>query len=270
MAVGSIGGKSSGILGFLRKANQEKETANERIASGNRINKAADDAAGLSIAEKLKALDSILAQGNRNASDAVSALSIQESALGQISDITIRQQELAFQAQNGTYSDEQRAALNAEYQELSQEIDRIAQTTEFNGRKLLNGEEFSAQVGTDSSANSQITVRGSQLDTSNLGDISTQAGAAQAASALNQITQSIQEARSDIGATESRIETAVRNNQATIEAQTAAEDMIRSADIATEVANRTSAGIRENAAVAIQAQAGKLNGANISKLLTGP
>jgi len=111
-----------------------------RLSSGLRINRAVDDAAGLSISESLKADTRLFNQGIRNLNDGASLLNIAESALGELSNITIRLRELATQSANGTLGKNQRQALDKEAQALSKEYNRIARTTEFNGRKLFDGD----------------------------------------------------------------------------------------------------------------------------------
>ena len=140
--------------------------ASARLASGQRINNASDDAAGLAIADTLRADARIFTQAIRNANDGISMLAIQEGALKEISGIATRISELAAQSANGVYSTAQRTALNAEAQALWSEATRIAETTKFNGISLLSGTQDSVQiqVGSSSSATSGIAVQvGSDL-----------------------------------------------------------------------------------------------------------
>lgn len=230
-----------------------------KLASGTRIRKASDDAAGLAIAAQLEAVATTLSQGSRNAADSQSALDIADSAMGQIGDISGRLQELATQSASGTLSDDQRQTLQAEYSQLTQEIQRIASTTEFNGRQLLNGEGVSTQVGTDSSANSQISYSG--VDVSALvssvasGNISTQAGAQQALDQVSSFISGVASKRGDVGAASSRLEVADNNNQVQRENALAAESRIRDADIADLTAQKVAAQIQLRSATAISAQA---------------
>lgn len=144
----------------LGTATEQLSRATERLSSGQRINRAVDDAAGLAVSSSLRANARIDSQAIRNINDGVSTLNIAEGALQSLSEITNRLQELAEQAANGTYSTTQRAALNTEAQSLSAEFTRIAQSTKFNGLPILDGTigTIGLQVGLDGTANSQIAV----------------------------------------------------------------------------------------------------------------
>ncbi len=131
----------------------------ERLSSGQRINRAADDAAGLSIADGLKVNRRIASVGIRNANDGISLISIADGALGEINEELNRMAELAEQSANGVFSNEQRSALNNEFQALGSEIERIAITTEFNDIALISStQSISVQVGFDSKSTSQIVI----------------------------------------------------------------------------------------------------------------
>lgn len=252
-------GKSLGAL----------NNSQERLSSGKRINRASDDAAGLAIVSSLESETRTAAQAVRNASDGISVANVADSALGNISDITARQQELATQAANGTLSDEQRSTLNNEFQQLSQERDRILSTTEFNGQKVFNNEGTTLQVGTGSDANSQIklpSVDTSSLSTSSL-DISTQDGAKAAIDNLNDQTQSVASRRGEIGAAVSRVDVASNSAQSQSTEAEAAASRIRDADIADEAAKSVAAKILVQGSTAVAAQGGKLTADMVQKLL---
>src|SRR5262249_43319 len=145
-------------------------TIYERLSSGQRINKAADDAAGLAIADSLKANQRVATVAIRNASDGISTIAIADSALGEIGNVLSRLAELAEQSANRTYSTTQRSALNNEFVALGSEIERIAVTTDFNGVKLLSGSSsVTLQVGFDSTSVSQISYNGVQGTLASLG-----------------------------------------------------------------------------------------------------
>lgn len=230
-----------------------------KLASGTRIRKASDDPAGLSVAAQLDAVATTLSQGSRNVSDTQSALDIADSALSQVGDIAGRLQELATQSANGTLSDDQRQALQSEYSQLTQEVQRISSTTEFNGKKLLNGEEITSQVGTGSDANSQIQFGG--VDVSNLIssvasiDISSVEGARQAIDQIKNFSAGVAATRGDIGAVSSRLDVADDNNKVGRENALAAESRIRDADVADLAAQKVAAQIQLHASTAISAQA---------------
>jgi len=130
----------------------------ERLSSGLRINSAADDAAGLAIADKLRADTRVASQAIRNANDGISAVSVGEQALGQVGDILTRLAELSSQSASGLVSNTQRSAIQNEFTALVSEVDRISNTTTFNGVNLLSsGTTVSLQIGLDGTANSQIS-----------------------------------------------------------------------------------------------------------------
>jgi flagellin len=232
----------------------------ERLSSGLRINSASDDAAGLALADRLRADVRIASQAIRNANDGISAISIGEKALGKVGEILARLSELASQSSTGLVSDTQRSAIQAEFTALVSEVDRISVTTTFNGVNLLSGgTTVDLQVGLDGTSNSRIsfsTVDGSSsgIGLSNLA-VST-AGAAQ--SALGAITTAIAnvaQRRGTLGSIESRLNTAIQNLRVARENFSAAESRIRDADIAEETANLTRNTILQQAGVAILAQA---------------
>ncbi|MCL4155668.1 UNVERIFIED_CONTAM: hypothetical protein GTU68_064493, partial [Idotea baltica] len=127
------------IIGNLNKTNNSLQSTFEKLSSGQRINRASDDAAGLAIAESLKNESRVLKRGNQNLQDGISLLNVAESSVSELINITSRISELAQQAANGTYSTAQRKVINAEAQALSEEFTRISTTTEFNDKKLFDG-----------------------------------------------------------------------------------------------------------------------------------
>ncbi len=258
---------SSKITRQLDLSGQEVNKSLQKLSTGKRINKSSDDAAGAAIVAQLEASVKVTNQGARNALDGISIASIADSALGSLSDITARQQELAAQAANGTLGTEQRAALDAEYQQLSQEANRITQTAQYNGVSVFSGS--SLQVGSDGSSTSQIstpTVSTSSVVSS--GSIATQAGAQSAIDSLAQQNQNISQVRGQIGASVSRIESAERNaRDSAIEAESAAS-RIRDADFAQETANLTASQIRQQTSTALSAQVSKINSDSVLKLLS--
>jgi flagellin len=247
---------SSSIRRFLDQSTSQVNRSNERLSSGKRINRAADDAAGLAIAQALLAEERTLSVASRNISDGVSVSQIQDAAITSISDISVRQAELAAQASNGTLSDEQRATLNAEYQALGQEAQRIAATTEFNGVNVLSS-GVNLQVGTDSSANSQVALQGASSEalTGAIGNILTAGAAVSALDGANSRIDTAATTRGELGATASRLEFADANVVSRRENVIAAQARIEDADVATETADRLSASIRQQTSVALQAQA---------------
>ena len=248
-------------------------TAYERLSSGLRINRAKDDAAGLAIAENLKADARVAAVAIRNANDGISVITITDGAIAQITNVLSRLAELAEQSANGVLANSQRSALSLEFNALVSEVERIAQTTEFNGLKLLSGGgSVVFQVGFDGSSISQITYSGVQATLAALGlaasgssvpiysivgatDLESQSAARQALDAINNAITSVTRNRGTLGAAESRLEVTISNLQTARENFTAAESRIRDADVAAEAAELTRLTILQQAGTAILAQA---------------
>lgn len=244
------------IINSLNKSIKNSNSYSEKLASGKRINKAKDDAAGLAIYMDLEAATARQSRGINNANDGISALQIQDGALSSLSDISTRMQELATQAANGTLSDAQRASLNDEYTALAEESQRIINTTEFNGHKLISGNGFSVQVGDGSGVDSRIAIQGSDIESaiaSLPADISTQDNARQAIDAVSNFTSTIASERGNIGATQSRISTSIENASAKIESEQAAIARIRDVDVAEAASNKVSADILTNIGASLAA-----------------
>lgn len=248
-------------------------TAYERLSSGLRINRAKDDAAGLAIAESLKADARIASVGIRNANDGISIVAITDGAINQITSVLSRLAELAQQSANGVYSNAQRSALQLEFTALMSEMERIAVTTEFNGLKLLSGgSQVSFQIGFDGTSVSQVTYSGVQATLAALGlapagtsihtysitgatDIESQSAARLAIDAIKTAITSITRQRGTLGAAESRLDTAIRNLQVARQNFANAESVIRDADVAFEAAELSRLNILQQAGTAILAQA---------------
>ncbi len=244
----------------------------ERISSGIRINRAADDAAGLAISEGLRSDIRALRQAVRNASDGISLMNVTEGALNEQAGILIRLRELASQAATGTVGSTERATIQLEFSALRSELDRISATTEFNGLKLINGNLASGvaatshtliQIGIDSTANSRIDLN-TQLDLTSID--STQLGihalsvtaSAEALTSLDKINEaigSITGSRGKVGAVQNRLTRSIANLSVSVENLTAAESSIRDADIAEEVAELTRNQILVQTATAMVGQA---------------
>jgi len=269
--LGSLTDSGAGLHN-INKILSDLSDSFSRLSSGKRITKASDDAAALAIASQLEASLGSLDQASRNVRDAGSALAIADGAVSSIQDLSGRLQELAVQSANGTYSDEQRAALKSEYDSLSQEIGRIASTTEFNGVKLLDGSQITVQVGTGSGASSQLTIGGkdisallSQVSSQNIGS---QSGAQSAISALQSFSQQLGSYRSSfIGASQSRLDTIEQNISAQKIGESEAYSRIVDLDYAKEVSFNTNKKIQASSGVAILAQSSRLNGSIVQKLL---
>lgn len=250
----------------------------EKLSSGQRINKASDDAAGLAIADSLRADQRLASVAIRNANDGVSVVAIADGALSQISAILTRMAELAEQSANGVFSNEQRSALQNEFVALGSEIQRIADTTVFNGVTLLSGStNITLQIGLDNSLDSRITISNVQAQLQNLGlaatgskelnrAVSTQTAAQTALETVKAAITSISSIRGSLGATESRLRVAINNLSVARENFAAAESRIRDADVAAEAAELTRLTILQQAGASVLAQANQQPALAISLL----
>ena len=244
----------------------------ERISSGLRINRAADDAAGLAISEALRSDIRALRQAVRNANDGISLINVTEGALNEQSSILIRLRELSSQASTGTVGSVERQTIQLEFDALRLEIDRIANTTAFNGQKLVDGSLASTasssshiliQVGLDSGVDSRINlntqinltaVNASSLLIAEL-SLTTAAGALTALDVINNAISTITQSRGKVGAVQNRLVRTISNLSISVENLQAAESSIRDADIAEEVAVLTRNQILVQAATAMVGQA---------------
>ena len=244
----------------------------ERISSGLRINRASDDAAGLAISEGLRSDIRALRQAGRNANDGVSLINITEGALNEQSSMLIRLRELASQAATGTTGSTERATIQLEFNALRNEIDRITNTTEFNGQKLIDGSLASSiastsqvfiQIGIDSNANSRINlneqidlqaVTASALSIDTL-SVKTSTDALTALEGVNTAIDSVTAIRGQVGAVQNRLMRSISNLSISVENLSAAESQIRDADIAEEVALLTRNQIMVQASTAMVGQA---------------
>lgn len=243
------------------------ESSFQKISSGLRISRAADDAAGLAIAEGLDARARSAGQAKRNANDAISAIQIAEGGSNEIANQLKRLRELAVQAGNGLLSTTERGYIENEYKEINLEIQRIADSTEFSGTKLLdNTTSITVQVGVGSSSADQIGFTGAKLTSATLG-ISSLAGlkssgtptsAKTAITAIDAALTKVNSARSTFGAVQNRLESVMRNLETYHTNARASESRIRDVDFAAETANMTRLNIMQQAGVAVLGQANQL------------
>ena len=230
----------------------------EKLSSGLRINRAGDDAAGLAISEKMRGQIRGLKMAMKNAQDAISLIQTAEGALHETHAILQRMRELAVQAANDTNTDEDREALQAEITQLIAEIDRIAQNTEFNTQKLLDG-DVSLTFHIGANEGQSITLSISDMQASALGvsdvDISTQSGADSAITTIDDAIKTVSEERAQLGANQNRLEHTIANLGVAIENLQAAESRIRDVDMAQEMMTFTKYQILQQASTAMLAQA---------------
>jgi len=244
----------------------------ERLSSGLRINRAGDDAAGLAISEGLKSDIRAMDQASRNAADGISLVQVGEGALDEVSNILLRMKELAEQSLNGTLSSSDRGYLDSEYTALTDEIDRIAGATEFNGVKLLSGAggTVKIQVGIGTGTSDSVSVAlGTNRDSSTLGVTAAVDTTTNATTAMGQIDTaiaSVTSARSDFGAIQNRLESSIRNISMTSENLNAANSRIRDVDVARETSKMTSFQILQQAGVSMLSQANRTTGLAMSLL----
>ena len=255
---------------FLTNTSDHLANTYARLSSGQRINKASDDAAGLAIADSLRNTHRIASVAIRNAQDGISGLSLASGALEQVGDFLQRLSELATQAANGTYSGQQRDVMQLEFTALSSEIDRIASTTQFNGVTLLSGAStLLLQVGFDSTAGSRLAITQPSATLAGLGlssggtalfsiSGSGDDGISAARAALDGISgalHSMSVMRGTLGSAESRLLSAVNGLQIARENLAAAESRIRDVDVASEASELTRLSILQQAGAAVLAQA---------------
>ncbi|OFZ81854.1 MAG: flagellin [Bdellovibrionales bacterium RIFOXYD1_FULL_53_11] len=216
----------------------------ERLSSGSRINHAGDDAAGLAISESFRAQLRGLGQAERNAQDGVSLIQVAEGAMAEVSSILIRMRELAVQASSDTVGTQERRFMDVEFQQLMEEIDRIANSTEYNRVPLLNGTAnvFEIQIGT---RNNPITDRVKLFDASaadinivalgiNLASVADKTAAQNSLGSLDSALMSITSVRAEFGAMQNRLQSVINNIMISRENLSAANSRIRDADIAEE------------------------------------
>jgi len=254
---------------------RESESNLSKLSSGSRITKAADDAAGLAISEKLKANIRSLKQADRNANDGISMVQTAEGGLNEVSSILTRMRELAVQTSSDTVGDVERGMTNMEYQNLKLELERISQVTEFNGNKLLNGEgdKYDFQVGANNDAfqdrisydAKQVNARLDGLNVSEL-DVSTKEGSQDSLGSLDSAIEKVSGFRSYLGAIQNRLVSTSNNLQVNVENISAANSRIRDVDYADATATKAKNDILNAAGTSVLAQA-NMSGQNALKLI---
>ncbi|MBY0472384.1 flagellin FliC [bacterium] len=249
----------------------------EKLASGSRINHAGDDAAGLAISENLRAQIRGMRQAKRNASDGVSLIQVSEGGLNEISNMLIRLRELGIQAASDTIGDTERQFTDREFQSLKQEIDRIANVTQFNGVPLLNGKAgiFEIQVGTHNNPIlDRVVYNGeradSSLDALKLGGESTatKQGAQLSLSVIDDALVRVNSIRADLGAMQNRLQSTMANLAIQDENLSAANSRIRDTDMAEEVSELTKQNVLMQAGISVLGHANSTSQAAL-KLLNG-
>ena len=246
----------------LASSNVAMSKSLEKLSTGLRVNRAADDAAGLSVSEGLRSQIRGDTMAQRNSNDGLAMLQIAESGTQMITDSLQRMRELAIQSSNGTYTDTDRAYIQSEFTALKSEITRIAQATTYNGINLLaTTSSFSFQVSSaKSGASSTISfsVATNLSGDLSLGSVGSQAAAQTAIASIDSALGSVLSMRSDVGAAMNRLEKTVANLGSMITNTTDAESRIRDTDFASESTKFTRNQILTNSATSMLAQANQL------------
>ena len=259
--------------GQLGRTNNALGSSLGRISSGMRINSAGDDAAGLGVATNLETQVSSTRQAIRNSNDGISIIQTAEGATNEVIDILQRMRELAVQSSSGTLDNDERAYINTEFNQLSAEVNRIANVTEFNGISLSNNTttQLDVQVGINNTTNDRITIDLGDLRASALGvdtgvQLDTVTNAQAAISLIDTALDSVNTIRSGFGAVQNRLDSAINNATVNAEALSAAQSQIQDTDFASETSNLTRLQIMQQAGVASLAQAKNINQSVISLL----
>jgi flagellin len=241
----------------------------ERLSSGYRINKAGDDAAGLAISEKLRAKTRGLIQAQRNASDGISLIQVAEGGLNEIQNILVRLRELGVQAASDTIGPQERRYLDEEYQSLKEEIDRLANSTEFNGTFLLDGTGGSLDIQVNTGGKNYLGVdrisfdafkSDVNLDKLGLEDLSvnSKTDAQQSLAFVDAAIEEVSSVRGELGAIDNRLTSTIRNIGVSIENLSAANSRIKDVDIAAETADLTKNNILTQAGISVLQQANSI------------
>ena len=260
-AAGQLGRTNKGLANSLGK-----------ISSGLRINSASEDAAGLGVATNLESQVISTRQAMRNTNDGISIIQTAESAANEVTDILQRMRELAVQSSSETLADTERSFITDEFNQLRSEVSRIASVTEFNGLQLADGttSSLSVQVGIQNASSSRIDITLGDLTTSGLGidslDLSSVSSARASIDSLDTALNSVNSFRSQFGAVQNRLDSALNNSQINVEALSGASSQIMDTDFATETSNLTKLQIMQQAGVASLAQAKNINQSVISLL----
>jgi flagellin len=261
-------------LKHLNRTTRALSRSFERISSGLRISRAADDAAGLGVAENLRAAHTSAKVAARNTNDGISIIAVAEGACAEVGNILVRMRELAVQSSSETLGNDERAYIQDEFVALSAEVDRIANVTEFNGVFLTEGTVTSldVQVGINSGINNQITITLGDLRSTTLGvdtvavSLALATSAQAALTALDVAISSVSASRASYGVTENRLNSALNNLETFEETTIAAEARIRDADFGAETAQLSQNQILQQAGTSVLAQVKNLSQGALSLL----
>ena len=263
---------SMNALGNLGRTNRKLSDTFQNISSGLRVNNAADDAAGLAVSENLESQQMSLRQAQRNTNDGISVIQTAEGATDEVGDILKRMRELAVQSSSETLANTERNYIQDEFKQLTAEVDRIADVTEFNGVALTNGSagltgtnDMNVQVGIHNTSDDRINIELGDLqattlkvDTGNV-DLTNVTSAQSALQTIDNAIDKVNKYRSDYGAVQNRLESALNSLEVYTENVAGAESRIRDADFAHETAEMSKFQVMQQAGVAILGQANGLS-----------
>ncbi len=258
---------SQSVQKNLKEVSNAGNAELEKLSSGKRITKAADDAAGLAISTNLEAQTKGLRQATRNANDGISLVQTAEGGLAETSNILVRLRELTIQAASDTVGETERGLLDKEYQQLAKEVDRISESTTFNGAQLLNGKgkgTMDFQVGAFAGEQNKIQFQSDKADSSAsaIGISGTSIGDKDdALSAISDVDGAIEKVsgqRADLGSIQSRLQSTVKNLETQTINQDSARSVIQDVDVAEASASLASNNVVKNAAVSTLAQANQI------------
>ena len=246
------------------------QKSTEKLSSGYKINRAGDDAAGLSISEKMRSQIRGLNKASSNAQDGISLIQVAEGALNETHSILQRMNELATQAANDTNTSVDRTAIKNEMDQLTSEINRIQSTTQFNTMNLLDGSFTSKNLQVGALSGQTIKISVTKMSASNIGvsglAVSSNVKAGEAMSKIQLAIQSVSSQRSKLGAIQNRLEHTINNLNTTSENTSAAESRIRDTDMASEMVEYSKNNILQQAGQSMLAQANQANQGVISLL----
>ena len=248
---------------------QTQAKSTEKLSSGYKINRAADDAAGLAISEKMRRQVRGLTQASANAQDGISMVQTAEGALNEVHDMLQRMNELAVKAENGTLTTQDRSYINAEVSQLKTEIDRVASTTTFNEKNLLDGtlQNCNLQVGAESGQYISFSIDDMDCAALNITkDTLTAENAGDLNGEIKEAINTLSERRSNLGAVQNRLEHTINNLDNVVENTQAAESRIRDTDMATEMVKYSNNNILAQAGQAMLAQSNQANQGVLSLL----
>lgn len=252
----------------LGASSDAQKTSLEKLSSGSRIVRAADDAAGLAISENMRAVIRSVRQDIRNANDGISMIQTAEGGMSEVANILVRFRELSVQAASDTLGDSERGFIDKEISQLRQEIDRISSATEYNGHKLLNGEGNALDVQIGFRDNAELDRFSYDPSKTNVGSdrlglkgitVATKHDAQQNLAAIDEAIKTVSADRAELGALQNRLQSSINSLQTYDENLSSAKSRIHDVDMASETAELTKSNILTTAGVAVLSQANQNN-----------